>query len=581
MRIALVFPPFDPSVLIPEIGVPILAAALRSAGHDVSQGDWNQEFLHGYLGRLDAFAGPLAAMDGLEEQYRRACANDRDQLLAALARGWARPWQRHEVDEPLLAARAREREEGKSPHVLPHQVRRDWGDDLREMQQREPGRAGALLAALARHGARDPRFRRDLLRVIQHFTCLPSSYRATEVLAEVERPHPLLDPYLEGRLDDLGAGGAPGLLGLSIWSTGQLVPALQLARAARQRFPGIRIVAGGAWVTYARRQIPRVPALFQWIDYFVVHEGDRALLRIAGALDAGERVPVLPGVMTRTTRPGDDLAVEPPLAFVDTALPEYSGYPMALYAVPRLTLRLFRGCHWARCTFCTHTPHPYTRRHSFRRDETLPAAYLARLADHVREMGGRHGICEFTMADNVVSPAVMAQLCRWNHAEGLGFTWDSLARFESEYSPAFCRELARGGCQQLDLGLETAGNEALRQIAKGITSDQALENLRNLRDAGIRTKVFLLSYPGQGATEFERTLRFVTRHGDLISEVAISRFALALDTLPYHRTEQLGLRLAPDADPWLDVYAMPYEAVEELTWDEVVALTRQFLPGHW
>ncbi|MBW2522823.1 MAG: hypothetical protein JRI23_01545, partial [Deltaproteobacteria bacterium] len=64
MRVDLFFPPFDYSVLIPELGVPLLTAVLRRAGHQVRQTDLNQEFLQGHLGRLESYLPLLKTRDG-------------------------------------------------------------------------------------------------------------------------------------------------------------------------------------------------------------------------------------------------------------------------------------------------------------------------------------------------------------------------------------------------------------------------------------------------------------------------------------------------------------------------------------
>ena len=225
--------------------------------------------------------------------------------------------------------------------------------------------------------------------------------------------------------------------------------------------------------------------------------------------------------------------------------------------------------------------HPLTRRYASRKTATLPSSYLDMVAAHTREVGDGYGIRDFTLADNLVSPAVLKQLCNLNIDRSLGITWDSMARFENAYTPSFCRLLRRGGCTRLDLGLETASDDGLRRIHKGITMKTVVRNLEDLRRAGIRTKVFVIHYPGQPPEEFEATLKFLVDQGDRISEVAVSRFCLAMDTIPFAQPGGLGLRIPAASTGALDVFHVPYAARSELPLDEMIDITRRYLPGYW
>jgi hypothetical protein len=341
------------------------------------------------------------------------------------------------------------------------------------------------------------------------------------------------------------------------------------------------IVAGGSWCTYSRSLLPALPELFDFVDAFAVHESDRAVVRLARAVHRGEKPGAIPNILTRETAGRGDFALDPPTPFEDMALPQYDGFPVARYPMDQLVLRLFRGCYWARCSFCSHSCHPYTRRYSFRKNASLSGAYLGRVAAHVRDMKKRYGIVDFTLSDNLVSPGIMGQLCDLNEDLGLGITWDSLARFENEYTRDFCRRLAAGGCTRLDLGLETASDAGLKRMRKGITMKLVVRCLRNLAAAGVGTRVIVLHYPGQRVKEFEDTLRFLADHGDMISEVAVSRFYLAMGTLPHAAPGRLPVRPLRRDTVDLDVFNLPYRAGRELSLDEMIEITNRILPDYW
>lgn len=565
MQIDLVFPPFDYSVLIPEIGVPVLKANLERAGHEVRQADLNVELISGILSGPEAHVGLLEALS-LPER------GDSTTFLESLAwelcrvRGIRPP----RADSLLELAKERERSMGKTCQFGREPDPPGW-------VAQPGGPVEGALGTMVRHWREGKSFGRDLLRVIHHFYFTPPTYGVDDVIRAAHERNAFLEPFYEERLGAMWSRCAPSILGISIWSTSQLVPALVLARKARDLLGDVKIIAGGAWCTYARDLLPEVPELFELVDAFAVHEADATLAEAARALEQGGDPGGIPGLVT----PAGASPPRPPSRFEDLELPVYDGFPLEMYPLPRLALRLFRGCYWSRCVFCTHACHPYTRRFSFRKGTRLSVSYLDRVRAHVEDVRDQHGIRQFTIADNLIPPTVMKQLADLNIEAGLGIEWDSLARFEREYTTAFCDHIARGGCVQLDLGLETADDEALGRINKGITLGLVERNLRNLTGAGIRTKVFVLNYVGQRPEEYERTLEFLANHADVISEVAISRFSLSRGTLPFSSPGELGIRVEPEAGRDLDVFCVPFSAEERTREAEVVEITRRYFPGYW
>ncbi|MBW2263489.1 MAG: radical SAM protein [Deltaproteobacteria bacterium] len=574
MLIDLVFPPFDDSVLIPEIGVPVLTANLARSGHHVRQADLNVEFIRRHLSSLGSYSRPLGLLSlppgGRRDVDPRAFLED---LAAALCR--ARALHVDHRGSLVELAKTTERSIGKTCQFGRLRPSPDWSGQMRGLD------APPALAALARHESEHEWFFRDLLGVVKHFGFAPASYASDDVFAAAREKNAFLEPFYEKRLAEMWSDGEPELFGVSIWSTSQLVPALVLARTVRSLLPSVRIVAGGAWCTYARRLIPEIDELFSYFDVFAVHEADGTLADLAAAYSSGSSAEGVRGAITRGASPSESDILRPPSPFDELELPVYDGFPIEDYPLQRLALRLFRGCYWSRCAFCTHACHPYTRRHSFGKTSTLSQTYLDRVREHVEHAGRTYGIRGFTIADNLIPPSVMKQLCALNVDAGLGIEWDSLARFEKEYTADFCRLLADGGCRQLDLGLETADDAALKRINKGINLATVVRNLKNLSAAGIRTKVFVLNYVGQPADEYERTLRFLREHEDVVSEVAISRFSLSRGTLPFRDPAGLGLAVDPSALHHLDVFSLPFTAEETSGEEEIVEITRRYFPRYW
>jgi radical SAM superfamily enzyme YgiQ (UPF0313 family) len=281
---------------------------------------------------------------------------------------------------------------------------------------------------------------------------------------------------------------------------------------------------------------------------------------LARAVADGRPVGGLPGVVDLAAARAGRTAPPAPRPLERIALPEYDGLPLELYPERKLVLRLSRGCYWGRCAICSHVLPETNRRHASTKDARLTRSHLGALAEHIRRVGERHGIRHFTTADNLVPPGIMRQLCELNRREGLGFTWDALARFDREYDLKFCRRLAAGGCRRLDLGLEVADDAELKRIRKGLRLDTALRGLRNLHRAGVGVMVFVVDYPGLRPGALKRTLEWLVEHRELVPAVSIARFHLACGTRAWLEPGALGIRPSAGQERNLNVFDLGYRA---------------------
>ncbi len=81
----------------------------------------------------------------------------------------------------------------------------------------------------------------------------------------------------------------------------------------------------------------------------------------------------------------------------------------------------------------------------------------------------------------------------------------------------------------LQLGLESGDQTVLDDLQKGINLEEASSALRNLREAGIATYVYLLfGTPPEGLIEARRTLEFVVQHHDSIHFLNVAIFNMPI-----------------------------------------------------
>jgi radical SAM superfamily enzyme YgiQ (UPF0313 family) len=126
------------------------------------------------------------------------------------------------------------------------------------------------------------------------------------------------------------------------------------------------------------------------------------------------------------------------------------------------------------------------------------------------------------LLDNALSPSLLRSLA----GNPPGPPWYGFARFERDLlDPDYCRALARGGCVMLKLGLESGDQGVLDALGKGVDLGTASRILKNLREAGIATYVYLLfGTPAETLAEARKTLEFVVQHAREIDYLNVAVF---------------------------------------------------------
>jgi radical SAM superfamily enzyme YgiQ (UPF0313 family) len=104
--------------------------------------------------------------------------------------------------------------------------------------------------------------------------------------------------------------------------------------------------------------------------------------------------------------------------------------------------------------------------------------------------------------------------------------WYGFSRVtHSMADPDFCKGLKGSGCAMLQLGLESGDQGVLDALGKGMDLTLASLALKNLKDAGIGTYVYLLfGTPAETLTEARKTLEFTVRHGPMIDFLNLAIF---------------------------------------------------------
>lgn len=194
------------------------------------------------------------------------------------------------------------------------------------------------------------------------------------------------------------------------------------------------------------------------------------------------------------------------------ALPIPAYRQMDKYLFNMLPFSLRHGCNWGKCRFCSLS-------------KGWNAGYLERSAKRVitelEELMDTYHPNMLVCTDNTLNGSNLLEFC----IDFASFhkPWGGMAR--PNLSEEEIRAMARAGCRLIYFGLESGSDSVLYRINKGINTKQISAFLKNLHDYGIFSAPSLfVGAPGEGITDFEKTLQFILDHKNYIDVLNVFPF---------------------------------------------------------
>jgi hypothetical protein len=342
-----------------------------------------------------------------------------------------------------------------------------------------------------------------------------SPLRSADLLEAAEQPecNPFYS-FFQTRILKTVASLRPTAVGLSINFLSQALCTFAIIGLLRKAHPGLTIIIGGGLVTSWVRRPGWSNPFSSWVDHLIPGPGEAPLIQLMGKANPS-RWP----------------------------LPDYDDLVELPYLSPGFVLPFSAsdGCWWRRCAFCPETSeqNPY---HPMPHTQAL---------DQLKALTRRTRPAMIHLLDNAVTPALLNRIA----ADPPGAPWYGFVRIGQPLDdPVVCRRLAASGCIMLKIGLESGDQNVLDALQKGVRLGMASKVLRNLKEVGIATYVYLLfGTPSEDAASAEKTLHFVAEHHRCIGFLNLAIFNLptgsaGMDTLNRRRFYTGDLCLYSDFD---------------------------------
>lgn len=258
-----------------------------------------------------------------------------------------------------------------------------------------------------------------------------------------------------------------------------------------------KIVVGGPDVSTFREEYLKNN---DFIDFGFLKEAETTFLEFL----KGKPVEQLDGIVYRDAEGA--IKVNEPRHDIRLSVfrPDFDGYDLDKFLLPTLPLSTSRGCAFAKCTFCNHYK-TYSGYYSNDAKETV---------DNIEVLVKRYNVRFFHFVDDMLEvhegSAIAEELLR----RKLEVNILTYARFE----PQFCEEKIldlwfKAGIRVIEWGLESASQQVLKKMIKGVSIRQVQNILNVSTEKGIVNKLMLFhNYPGETVDDLKMTVDFLRRN---------------------------------------------------------------------
>jgi len=307
---------------------------------------------------------------------------------------------------------------------------------------------------------------------------------------------------------------APKILGISISSGFELVPAFTLAKLVKDSFgDDIHVTIGGNFFSRVEHRFRNAEpekelykVFWKWMDSFVYSKGDYALLKLVDCIRNNKEFKSVPNLVYKSGSSiiendfeyGPSIDELPPSNF-GSVLDQRDQYfvPPEYLTVPIYTSI---GCSYAKCTFCAidkmsgnfHGELSLKRENGIKflkgknGDKSLFFRQIDKIIQEISDIKSQYGIRYFSFNDETFDMDFAYQFAKEVIKQDLDIYWQAFARAEDSLtSPDFCRTLYQGGCRLLRIGFEYLSQDMLNQTHKGYSLNKQRLIVDALNEAGI------------------------------------------------------------------------------------------------
>jgi len=399
------------------------------------------------------------------------------------------------------------------------------------------------------------------------------SPRAGDIIRAVkDEQFNFLIPYYHNEVMPLLEKERPGLVGISITHTADLIPVFTLAHLIKSRYPDIHICLGGATLTEIAYRLEKNSQLWDFFDSLILGPAENTFGELIERVGKRESLAAVPNTIYREG--GSIKKSEKVCEFDlnDACAPEF----VSIRPKSILPLEASSGCYWGKCIFCYY-PKMGT--------SGITAGYenkrvrnIELVIDDLKKIQERYDPLYVGLIDASTSPHRLEKIAEYNLKAGKVIHFSAFIRFEKEFkSLSFCDKLARGGFLGGQIGLESGSQRVNDIINKGVNLRDAEIIITNFHKTGISIHVYcVVGVPGETMKDALMTYKFLKKWHRLLdlNWQIFSLYVLEHGPLA-ERANEFGMKVKSLPDDFL-AQVMAYDMKNGISQSESVNLSIRF-----
>jgi anaerobic magnesium-protoporphyrin IX monomethyl ester cyclase len=288
----------------------------------------------------------------------------------------------------------------------------------------------------------------------------------------------------------------PELIGFSVIAGPNMEGSISLSKEFRELLPGVKI----AWGDVHPSVLPEQTIMPDYIDYVVVGAGEFTVLELVQHLETG--IPTLPEIKGLGYKTDGKPVINERRPFIKDleALPDPAWHLIDVKKYSTPGLNTSRGCV-NQCTFC------YNKSYNQGYTGWVSSQKIIKQIDFLQEKYDIKYI-RFNEDNFTFNRKRLREICNLLISRKRKIKWSCDAR--ADLSESDIALMAKSGCVDIGLGIESGSPRMLEFIKKDVTAEQMAATFWNFIKHKIRTSVYILcGMPTETVADFNETQRFL------------------------------------------------------------------------
>ncbi len=340
-------------------------------------------------------------------------------------------------------------------------------------------------------------------------------------------------------------------IGISVSSNQQAIAGLTLAYLLK-KYTNTHINIGGSFFSHNPEILKKYPEIFDFfVDSISIGDGEHSIIELAKYINGENELENISNIAYLKNNEVFINIEKTNIQLSKIETPDFSDINFDNYITPFpiLPISMTRGCYWNKCSFCVLG---YEKNYSEK-----PIDLLIEELKYYKE---KLNVSFFNIIDNSISPNYLDKLCDEILKNKLEIYFDASIRLEKAFNKKLLEKMFKAGFIKIYWGLESINQKTLNSMNKGINAKEIKKILKDASDVGIwNIAYFITGFPTESYEESQKTIDFIFKNKNIISEYCVTPFSLAKNSTCYKEAKKFGIKISEQQEDFSSIINFSYQ----------------------